>query len=370
MRTWGRRGARVVSWGVGACLFGSLAIGAAPNALARQEADTSVETQSEQQEGPLAQLRDAQQEQGPFTLGDEQFTVLLDYKVLISPQAGGGNEESTLAQVQIVDSRQTVVYDESFPATAGAEHLEQNLTASAASAATSGGAALLIRFVELPPLTSAMPAAGNPASPASPNSTGKESWQMFGVVNGGLKSFGAVLPVGQGEGISVGGVVAGVMQKGGIGVEPLASTADVLELRAWTGYFYALVPLRVDWMRGEWGEGEECYRLAQGALQEKGCNMQVQATRRIPPADDGTAFVRLFAGTDADPYDVESVPVRGDSQVEFLETRAVAHWQASGEREECTFDDLWLHVRVDGKEGWVHTPDDFTVLGLPAGAPQ
>ena len=27
--------------------------------------------------------------------------------------------------------------------------------------------------------------------------------------------------------------------------------------------------------------------------------------------------------------------------------------------------DLWLKVRIDGKEGWMHPEEDFRALGLP-----
>lgn len=27
--------------------------------------------------------------------------------------------------------------------------------------------------------------------------------------------------------------------------------------------------------------------------------------------------------------------------------------------------DRWLKVRVDGKEGWIHSEEDFRALGLP-----
>jgi len=27
--------------------------------------------------------------------------------------------------------------------------------------------------------------------------------------------------------------------------------------------------------------------------------------------------------------------------------------------------DLWLKVRIDGKEGWIHSEEDFQALGLP-----
>jgi len=28
--------------------------------------------------------------------------------------------------------------------------------------------------------------------------------------------------------------------------------------------------------------------------------------------------------------------------------------------------DLWLKVRIDGREGWIHTDEDFEAIGLPA----
>ena len=27
--------------------------------------------------------------------------------------------------------------------------------------------------------------------------------------------------------------------------------------------------------------------------------------------------------------------------------------------------ELWLRVRIDGREGWLHTEEDFAALGLP-----
>jgi hypothetical protein len=28
-------------------------------------------------------------------------------------------------------------------------------------------------------------------------------------------------------------------------------------------------------------------------------------------------------------------------------------------------DDPWLHVRIDGREGWLHTAEDFAAIGVP-----
>ncbi|MBI4479365.1 MAG: hypothetical protein HY651_05025 [Acidobacteria bacterium] len=28
-------------------------------------------------------------------------------------------------------------------------------------------------------------------------------------------------------------------------------------------------------------------------------------------------------------------------------------------------EDFWIKVRIDGKEGWIHTQEDFIAIGLP-----
>jgi hypothetical protein len=28
-------------------------------------------------------------------------------------------------------------------------------------------------------------------------------------------------------------------------------------------------------------------------------------------------------------------------------------------------EDPWLKVRIDGNEGWIHTPEDYMAIGLP-----
>jgi hypothetical protein len=299
---------------------------------------------------------------GPFAIGGQQFTMSLEMKKIAGtvgqPPPEGASE--TLWELEILDTNGNVVYQETFPYALANGRFVQVTTASAYVLSGNGGAALVIRFLTVPAV-----------EPGTEGNPGRESWQVFGLVNGRFASFGAVLPVGQGANITVGGVVAGVMVRGGIAVVPLASTAERLEFRAWTGNFYAFVPVRVDWTGGQWGEGEQCYGLAGGTLQKGGCNMRVEARREIQPGDTATAAsLRLFSAPDGDPYNAQTVSVRSDSQTEFLETRAVVRWRESGQRVECTFDDVWLHVIIDGLEGWVHTEADFAALGLPLSSPR
>ena len=77
-------------------------------------------------------------------------------------------------------------------------------------------------------------------------------------------------------------------------------------------------------------------------------------------------FVRLFA----EAHEAFGIPahvvVKKDSKVEILATEAQVVWTEGADAVDITVaDDPWLKVRIDGKEGWVHTQEDFQAIGLP-----
>lgn len=93
-------------------------------------------------------------------------------------------------------------------------------------------------------------------------------------------------------------------------------------------------------------------------------------------------FVRLFSNPDQKSGKPERVVVKEDSKVEFLAAQAEVNWSEgaasgpSGSPEDpmngsgrfgvAHDTDVWLKVRIDGKEGWIHTEEDFAAIGLPA----
>lgn len=300
-------------------------------------------------------LEDRTDRLGPFQISDQAYTVLLQEKVL----GEGARSETTLAGLDVQDANGSVLFQESFAYALADGHFSKTMTATASVLPGTHGEALVIRFMER-----TVTAAGTEGGAA------KESWQILGVVNGNLQPFGAVLPVGQGPGITVGGVVTGVMVRGGVSVVPLASTADALDFRVWEGHFFVLVPVRVDWVHGQWGEGEQCYGLVDGALRARGCRMRVDAHRAAQPENGEVQDVRLFAAPDGDSYNSQLVAVRPDSRVDFPSVLAVVHWQNSDHRENCDFGDVWLETRIDGTDGWVHGEQAFAALGLPRNIPR
>jgi len=83
------------------------------------------------------------------------------------------------------------------------------------------------------------------------------------------------------------------------------------------------------------------------------------------------SFVRLYE----DPYPnrmVKHVVVEPTSQVELIEaevplelTRTKALISFGMAESETGDDATWLHVRIDGVDGWLHTAEDYDALGLP-----
>ena len=87
---------------------------------------------------------------------------------------------------------------------------------------------------------------------------------------------------------------------------------------------------------------------------------------------DDPTFVRLFVEPDAGVGVPQHVIVKKDSKVEMLAAKVKIVWDDSGEITDVGIDDelTWLKVWIDGKEGWIHTQEDFLALGIPqAGRP-
>jgi hypothetical protein len=323
---------------------------------------TDVQEQPEEQ--PTPQPVDFVDTQGPFSIGDQPYTVVLHEKVLGksgNPPPNQNTFLSTLAELDVVDANGQALFQETFPFALANGRFSQTLNASASLLSSQGGMALVIQFIEQ---SQSIEQSANTGAGGSPV---RESWQIFGLSNGRLTKFGPVLPLGQSSDIAVGGVVTAVMAKGGIVLLPLASAAEELQVRAWTGNFYVLVPMRVDWMHAQWGEAETCYELAEGTLKERGCTLSVEAPRQ-PASAASDVYVPLFSSVND--QEAMEVPLTANSTIDFLDVLATVHWKDTAGRSECSFDNLWLHTRIDGKEGWVHGQESLAALGLPQSLPR
>jgi hypothetical protein len=77
-------------------------------------------------------------------------------------------------------------------------------------------------------------------------------------------------------------------------------------------------------------------------------------------------FVRLHQEAEEGFGTPAHVVVRKDSEIEFLAAETEVIWAEDENGVALTVsDDVWLKVRIDGKEGWIHSQDDFQAIGLP-----
>jgi hypothetical protein len=281
---------------------------------------------------------DVEKRLGPFTLapGEDFFVVIHSRRLEIQP----GKFDEAVAWLDIRDASDTVQYHEDFAYT-----VEQG----AFNDQCSVGAEMLKGSMSKGIMISAL------CEPSAPMSGG--SVQIFGIVNGKLVPFGKPLYV---EG-DVEGFVPGAITKQG---QVTIFSADMLKFKVFTGNVFVVLPLRINWLEGKLELGMHCYEQSGHGMVESGCEVPVVEVERYP-SDEEMTFVRLFPESN-EQLIPEHVVVRKDSKVQVLAAKVRA---SLGEEKNSmglgVEDDVWLKVRVDGKQGWIHSQEDFEAIGLP-----
>lgn len=291
---------------------------------------------------------DVEQRSGPYAIAGQNYTVVLHEKRLpgVSDTALG----QTLAGIEIRDAVGNVAYQRAFSYAVEKDYFERSLSAAPRLASGKTGAGLVIRYSERTARTK----------------TGElqthEFWQLFGLVNGKLAPLGKPVPIG-----STSGPYMGVVMKAVNGGVTVVSQPDVVELRVWTGYFYVFVPLRVDWNHGGLAQGQRCMEMLGGGLKEAGCEMRVEANWK--PSTEEFTFLRLFVDAHENFASAEHVVLQKDSKFEILGASAITAWKQNEDVIQPDFSDLWLHVRIGDRTGWIHGEEDFAAAGLSSGSP-
>jgi len=282
-------------------------------------------------------LEDVEEHKGPFTLAGLNFTVGLHYTRL--PDQTGPDSQA-LASLEIRDAAGNVHYQESFPHAVENGAFLETCSADVRLLSGSNGKGLLIDSGCLP----SAPLSGGP-------------WRIMGVVRGKLVSFGKPLVT---EG-TLGEFVPGAINRMG----PVTQTLpDMLKIRVWTGYFFVSVPVRVDWLQGRLALGQHCLYQTGHGMAEEGCEMPAEEAQPAPREQDMT-FVRLFQESNSRVGPPAHVVVKKDSKLEVLAGKLLVTWQEGPEAVNLSVDeDVWVKVRIDGKEGWIHTPEDLNAIGL------
>jgi hypothetical protein len=282
-------------------------------------------------------LEDVEEQQGPFTLLGQSLTVVLHYKCF---PGKSGLDSRTLVSLDIRDSKGKVQHHESFPYTIEEGAFSETCVASARLLPGSNGTGLLIESGYLP----SAPLTGGP-------------WQVFGVVGGNLVRFGKPL-VMEGE---LGEFVPGAISRTGNLKQVLP---DSLMVRIWTGYFFVSVPVRIDWREGKLALGQHCMYQTGHGFAEEGCEMPAEEAR-IAPREQEMTFVRMFYDSNDRNGPPAHVVVKMESKVEVVACKVLIIWEEGAEIVYLsTGEDVWVKLRIDGQEGWIHTSEDLNAIGL------
>ena len=283
------------------------------------------------------ELQDIEDRQGPFYLDGQDFTVVRHYKRW---PRGGGLDSRALVSLDILDAAGAIQYQESFPYAVEGGTFSETCSAGVRLLRGSNGTGLLIESMCLP----SAPLAGGP-------------WRIVGVVGGKLVSFGKPL-VTEGE---WGEFVPGATNRTGNLTQILP---DVLRLRVWTGYFFVSIPVRIDWREGKLALGQRCMHQTGRGFAEEGCEMPVDEAR-ITRGQQKMTFVRMFRESNERSGPPAHVVVKMDSKVEVVAGKVAIIWDEGPEAVSISVgEDVWVKVRIDGQEGWIHTPEDLNAVGL------
>jgi hypothetical protein len=305
-----------------------------------------------------AQGKETEQHLGPFSISGTDYTVVLHRR---KRQPGGTAESGdTVVAMEILDAAGAVQYQRKFP------HQEANDTFSDAwfvdafTLIGANGTGLLVGY-------------SFDSEPSAPEPEPTSWWQVFGVAEGKFKPFGAPIHV-------EGGLVdedSAAHTHSYRSAGPLGSRGDTLQFRVWTGHFRLIFPVRVDWAEGKLTPAQD-YEPTTAASTQQACQYKV-----LPEADiGGETFVSFCPSPNEKCDKPERVGVKTDSKVDLVvaqvgvglsedvpsnpsgnidrpmdDARSISLTSAENE--------LWLKVRIDGKEGWLHTEEDFDALGLP-----
>jgi len=283
------------------------------------------------------ELKDIKDRQGPFSLAGQDFTVVLHYKR--APRDAGLGAKA-LVSLDIRDRAGAVWHQQSFSYSVEGDAFSEICSAGVNLLRGSNGTGLLIESGCLP----SAPLAGGP-------------WQILGVVEGKLVPFGKPL-VTNGE---WGGFVPGAINRTGSMTQILP---DVFMLRVWTGYFFVSVPVLIDWQVGKLSLGKHCMYQTGSGFAEEGCEVSIDEVPVFHREHEMT-FVRMFRESNERSAPPDHVLVKINSAVEVIAAKVSVIWDEGPETTTVSAgEDVWVKVRIDGQEGWIHTPEDLNAVGL------
>jgi hypothetical protein len=349
-------GAGIFGWrAVRSRLHPQIAPPSAPRAAA-QPASPQAQNPSTQALPANAPAAGPAKHLGPFSIAGQDYTVELETRK-VNP-ASGDKSPDTVVAMEIRDTNGAVQFRRTFPYVQGTDDEFETWSVSALHLVGTHGTGLLVSYDAY-------------SEPSAPEEEPTGWFQVFGVVNGKLAPFGAPLLV---QGGLLDEFASGNVYKA---ARALDAQADAVEFKVWTGHCRLIFPVRVDWEQGKLSPAQECAMT--GGEPGKGCQYKIVPEDKL--YTQGVTFVRLWPKPDEKSGPAANTIVKQDSKVDLLAALVATQWAASGTAPPSANSngpladagsigvasdvDLWLQVRIDGKEGWMHSDEDFRALGLP-----
>lgn len=304
-------------------------------------------------------MEDTEQHLGPFSIRGQNFSVVLHEKRL--PGASDPRFAQTLSSTEIRDATGALAYQKTFQFGIEEGKLERSLKASASLLSGKYFTGLLISYrLKL--------------------STGQdaEAWQVFGYQDGRYKPQDAGFrvfdkPLRSDYPMGNPAAEMTLITPNGTVTKPMVPEGETFEFRVWTGNFYVILPVGVNFAHGKLAPSRRCFGTggAKPGMHEIGCDLRVEAEREPPDAE--MTFLRLYRGEEPNQGEVLHLVLDKNSKVQILKSSAYIDWGLAGDLMQVAFRDLWLKVRIDDddqKEGWIHSDEDFAAIGLPSRSPE
>jgi len=277
------------------------------------------------------------------------------FRLLTHVQSIEGTTDETVEWWELRDAKERVVYRESYPVAFENGMFESTVGISANSFTTQQGSGILVHGMELP------------------SASDSGGWvQVFGFKYGRDKyaadeslfgPFGPPIFI-DGEFLDI-GIDAfrptPTFVGGAMATRMATVMHDVLKFRVWTGNFNIVYPVLINWISGKLQPAWRCIETtSKGPVERCSYPLTVEAHR-----DNQPTFVRLFPEAD-DGFTPKHVIVQPQSKIEYLEARTPVAWNEDAKAISFSVNgDVWIKVRIDGLEGWIHSQEDFDAVGLP-----
>ena len=342
----------------GAVVLGGRAIYTRAHSQAKVSAAPSVAPPAKSQTpttGASSPANESEKKLGSFSIAGQNYTVELRTRKVRGESASEGGD--TVVAMEIRDAAGAVQYQRTFPYVKATEDLFESWSVSAISLMGTNRTGLVVSYDDY-------------FEPSAPEEEPTGWFQIFGVLGGKLAPFGAPLEV---QGGLLDEYADGHTYKA---ARSLGAQVDEVDFKMWTGHCRIVFPVRVDWNKGKLAPAQDC-AMSAGEL-SAGCQYKVVPEPQLYVSD--ITFVRMWPTPDEKAGAPQNTVVKKDSRVDLLTALVATKWVEGNPAGPANMKgpmddagslgvdagaDLWIKVRIDGKEGWIHSEEDFRALGLP-----